>query len=95
MGFSCFDRQNLKALLLQRFKHIVKFMCVYMLLAVPLKEKGEKKTISLNATFSVKYNNNNNNKTKPKHWLFSSSRFASRYIQISQLLLQETMHRLG
>lgn len=43
MGFSCFHRQTLKTLILQRVKHIVKFMCVYMLLAFPLKEKGEKK----------------------------------------------------
>lgn len=35
------------ALLLQRVKHMVKFMCVYMLLAVPLKEKGKKKKGSM------------------------------------------------
>lgn len=55
MGFSCFHRWNFKGLLLQRVKHIVKFMCVYMLLAVPLKVKGKKK--SLNGIFSVMSHN--------------------------------------
>lgn len=54
MGFSCFHRWNFKAALLQRAKHIVKFMCVCMLLAVPLKEKGGKKW---NGIFSVRSNN--------------------------------------
>lgn len=39
MVFSCFHRQNFKAFLLQRIKHITKFMCVCMVLVVPLNKK--------------------------------------------------------
>lgn len=54
MTFSVLHRWNFKALVLQKVKHIIKFMCVYVLLAVPLKEKGGK---SLNGIFSVRSNN--------------------------------------
>lgn len=45
MGFSFFRKPNFKGFLLQRVKHIIKFMCVCMVLVVPLNKKENLKGI--------------------------------------------------
>lgn len=70
VGFSCCLRWDFKALLLQRVEHILKFMCLYVVLVVSLKEKGGVGGgggggwRNLCRIFPVRSNNVNNNKNK-------------------------------